>query len=83
MINNFAYFSRLYNENKFFELTSSPRGLYFLKLRSLARKEYYLRLFTKTPISADALKVSQYIETLFNSQIPVETINETINEIYE
>jgi hypothetical protein len=83
MINNFAYFSRLYNENKFFELTSSPAGLYFLKLRSLARKDYYLRLFAQASISADTLKVSQYLETLFNSQIAVETINDTINEIYK
>lgn len=47
----FSELSRLYNENKFFELTSSPEGLYFLKLRSLARKDYYLHLFQKSQIS--------------------------------
>ena len=45
MINTFSALSRMYSDNKFFELTSSPEGLYFLKLRSLARKDYYLRLF--------------------------------------
>lgn len=47
MIEDFNAFSRLYTDNKLFELTSSKEGLYFLKLRSLARKEYYLRVFEK------------------------------------
>ncbi|MFM6826271.1 MAG: hypothetical protein ACKPKT_10560 [Dolichospermum sp.] len=83
MINDFDYFARLYNENKFFELTSSTAGLYFLKLRSLARKEYYLSLFTKAQISYDNLKISQYLETLFNSQITIDIIHDCINEIYK
>ncbi|MFO0099464.1 MAG: hypothetical protein ACK52E_15575 [Aphanizomenon sp.] len=79
----FSQLSRLYDENKFFELTSSPEGLYFLKLRSLARKDYYLHLFQKAQISSDNLGVKQYLETLFKSNISLETIHDSINQIYE
>jgi hypothetical protein len=83
MINTFSALSRMYSDNKFFELTSSPEGLYFLKLRSLARKDYYLRLFEKAQISSDTLKVSQYLETLFNSEISLKTIHDSIDKIYK
>lgn len=79
----FSQLSRLYDENKFFELTSSPEGLYFLKLRSLARKDYYLHLFQKAQISSHNLGVKQYLETLFKSNISLETIHDSINQIYE
>lgn len=79
----FSQLSRLYDENKFFELTSSSEGLYFLKLRSLARKDYYLHLFQKALISSDNLGVKQYLETLFKSNISLETIHDSINQIYE
>ncbi|MEH1858535.1 MAG: hypothetical protein V7L21_11140 [Nostoc sp.] len=79
----FSQLSRLYNENKLFELTSSPEGLYFLKLRSLARKDYYLHLFQKAQIFSDNFGVKQYLETLFNSKISLETIHDSINQIYE
>jgi hypothetical protein len=79
----FSQLSRLYDENKFFELTSSSEGLYFLKLRSLARKDYYLHLFQKAQISSDNLGVKQYLETLFKSNISLETIHDSINQIYE
>ncbi|MBE9233997.1 hypothetical protein IQ231_20600 [Cuspidothrix issatschenkoi LEGE 03284] len=82
MINTFSTLSRMYNENKFFELTSSPEGLYFLKLRSLARKDYYLRLFKNAHISSDTLKSIQYLEALFNSEISLQIIENTIKEIY-
>jgi hypothetical protein len=79
----FSQLSRLYDENKFFELTSSSEGLYFLKLRSLARKDYYLHLFQKAQISSHNLGVKQYLETLFKSNISLETIHDSINQIYE
>ncbi|MBD2445091.1 hypothetical protein H6G25_18260 [Dolichospermum sp. FACHB-1091] len=79
----FSELSRLYDENKFFELTSSSEGLYFLKLRSLARKDYYLHLFQKAQISSHNLGVKQYLETLFKSNISLETIHDSINQIYE
>ena len=79
----FSQLSRLYDEKKFFELTSSSEGLYFLKLRSLARKDYYLHLFQKAQISSDNLGVKQYLETLFKSNISLETIHDSMNQIYE
>ncbi|WP_375495450.1 hypothetical protein [uncultured Nostoc sp.] len=80
----FSHLSRLYNENRFFELTSSPEGLYFLKLRSLGRKKYYLRLFQKAqiPVTDSKHRENELFKTLFNHQINSEIIHDVINEIY-
>ena len=51
LLNNFDKLSRLYTEGNFYELTLSPQGLYFLKLRSIARKDYLIYLCKKVGIS--------------------------------
>ena len=83
MIEDFNAFSCLYKENKLFELTLSKKGLYLLKLRSLARKEYYLRVFSKAQISPDNLKAKYFLENIFHSNIFSQIIHNCINEIYK
>lgn len=81
-LNTFFHLESLYNQGNFYELTNSEDGLYFLKLRSLARKEYLLYLLEKSKIYVDKLPAKELLKKSFEAQVSTSIIEMTIREIY-
>jgi len=72
-----------YKNNDFESIFSHQYGVYFLKLRSLSRAELLRRLADRVNINIDGIQGRQLFKFLFCQNIPEDTINLFINEVYE
>jgi len=72
-----------YKNNDFESIFSHQYGVYFLKLRSISRAELLRRLADKVNINIDGIQGRQLFKFLFCQNIPENTINLFINEVYE
>jgi len=79
----FNELNNYYKNNDFESIFSHQYGVYFLKLRSLSRTELLRRLAEKANINVDNVQSRQLFGFLFCQNIPVNIINEFINEVYE
>lgn len=81
----FVRLKNLYRDNKFEEILNHELGIYFLKMRSVSRKEILLELAQKAKI--DLPKISgrgeKLFEFLFVKNISISILDEFIKEVYE
>lgn len=79
----FSELNNYYNSNDLESIFNHQYGVYFLKLRSLSRTELLRRLAEKANINITGVQGRQLFEFIFCQNIPENTINEFINEVYE
>lgn len=79
----FRALSRAYQNNEFETILDHQHGNYFLKLRSLSRTEILRQLAERANANIDNIQGRQLFEHLFCQNIPEETINTFIREIYQ
>ena len=72
---------RAFRGNRIRELYTDPDGLRFLKLRSMSRKEYMLRLVEESGVHIDA-PPRELLRFLFESRIDIRQIERTIINIF-
>ena len=74
----------LFKNNNIKELSESPDGLRFLKLRSLARKEHLLQLFQVASVEPSSAKANAMFRQAFETTgISAKVLDQFIREIYE
>jgi hypothetical protein len=78
----FDELNRYYEDDEFEKIFTDPDGLYFLKLRSLSRSEYLVRLSQKINININEIPKRHLFKYLFCHQININKIDELIKEIY-
>lgn len=79
----FRELNAAYNNNDFGTILNHQFGNYFLKLRSLSRAEILRQLAQRQNIDIQNLPGRQLFEYLFCKNIPEQSINEYIEEIYQ
>lgn len=79
----FRELNAAYNNNDFGTILNHQFGNYFLKLRSLSRAEILRQLAQRQNIDIQNLPGRQLFEYLFCQNIPEQSINEYIEEIYQ
>ena len=79
----FRELSTAYKNNEFEIILVHKYGNYFLKLRSLSRTEVLRQLAEKAEINIENIQGRQLFEHLFCQNIPEETINDFIREVYQ
>jgi hypothetical protein len=81
---NFKQAEAMFGKDQIRELAQEPDGLRYLKLRSLNRREYLVKLFVAAgiPQSTTAAK-AMFKEAFETTAIDSSTIDETIRRIYE
>lgn len=72
-----------YKNNDFGSILSHQFGIYFLKLRSISRPELLRKLADRVHINIDGVQSRQLFKFLFCQNIPENTINLFINDVYE
>ena len=82
MPSDFASLNRLYNENRFEELCAQPDGLYFLKLRSLARPALLDRLAEAAGLKVDEVSRREILQRVFQKRVPVGSLEELIRKVF-
>lgn len=80
---DFSRFVKLYADGELRELVSTDDGLFFLTLRSVARKENLLYVCEKAGIEVQGVPVRSLLPTIFLSNVSLELIEESIKELYE
>ncbi len=81
---SFQQAQRAFTGDQISELAADCEGLRFLKLRSLSRKEYLLRLAKSCSVSLTGIPVRKYLQILFEApNVGLDAIEKTINEIYQ
>lgn len=79
----FLALSKAYKNNDFETILKHEYGNYFLKLRSLSRTEILKQLAETAEINIEAVQGRQLFEHLFCQNIPENTIDAFIREIYQ
>lgn len=78
----FAQADRLFRDNRINELSESPEGLRFLKLRSLSRREHLERLFDELRGQRPRVGARQLFEAAYDADITVEEAESVIRRVY-
>ena len=81
-----ATFSSLkshYDSNRFTDLIDGPDGIYWLKLRSIARKEHLVAVCQEVGIDCSNVNYRDLLPFLFDRRPPVEVIEDYISATYE
>ena len=82
MPNDFASLNRLYNDNSFEELCVQPDGIYFLKLRSLARPTLLGRLAEAAELQAEEIPRREILQRVFQKRVPVAVLEKLIRQVF-
>ncbi|PJE65514.1 hypothetical protein COU91_01215 [Candidatus Saccharibacteria bacterium CG10_big_fil_rev_8_21_14_0_10_47_8] len=80
---DFQKFKQLYQDNKFDVLLRDPVSIYWLKLRSISRKELLVEFCGLIGIDSSTTSGSALFEYVYNAQPPIEKIDEFINQKYK
>jgi hypothetical protein len=80
---DFQVAEQLFQDDKIRELSRTPDGLLYLKLRSLSRKWYLERLADRVGIILQARRAEQMFRELYEARVSTEVVNGFIQEIYE
>jgi len=81
-MHTFAEAERLFAADRINELTLDGAGVRFLKLRSMARKEYLERLLMEAGLGYAGLAADDLLEHVFESAVTAAQIEGTIRAIY-
>lgn len=79
----FRELNTAYKNNEFEIILIHQYGNYFLKLRSLSRTEILRQLAEKAEISIENIQGRQLFEHLFCQNIPEQTFDDFVREIYQ
>ena len=79
----FRTLSTAYQNNDFVTIFQSQHGNYFLKLRSLSRANILRQLAERINVNIENISGRQMFEHLFCQNIPEETIDLFVREIYQ
>ena len=81
----FEIAKRLFDDDKIRELADSPKGLRFLKLRSLSRKSSLERLFREAKVTAKNTSAKGMFQEAFDrdSDISIGVLEQTIRLLYQ
>lgn len=81
---NFKQLDKLFRNDDFPKIESDVRGVRFLKLRSMSRKEIMEEFCARHDIAIEGIKSKDYFEKVFEDENITDTkINEYINLRYE
>lgn len=81
--NNFNYFKQLYQDNKFDVLLKEDGSVYWLKLRSISRKELMTNFCHIANIDCTKIKGSALFEHIYNARPPEDLLNKFIENQYQ
>ena len=80
--NNFSYFKQLYQDNKFDALLKEEGSVYWLKLRSISRKEFMVKFCSIMNIDCVGIKSSALFEHIYKSKVDEKIIDKFIAQEY-
>ena len=80
---NFNTAVDLYRNDRIGKLAETDEGMRFLKLQSLSRKEYLDYLINKFELGIGNLKVKEKLQSIYESPIQSEDIDDVIQELFE
>ena len=80
---SFEQLKRQYEDNRFGDLINEDDGIYWLKLRSIARKEHLVAVCQKMGIDGSNVKYQDLLRFIFDRKPPIEVIEDYISETYE
>jgi len=81
--NPFKYFKQLYQDNKFDILLKESGSSYWLKLRSISRKELLNEFCTLAKINPENVKSKDLFEFVYNAKLPEVLIDNFIATKYQ
>jgi hypothetical protein len=81
-MNNFKHFKQLYQNNKFDVLLKEEGSVYWLKLRSISRKELFVEFCTLARIDCVNVRGPALFEYIYNQQPSEELIDKFISQKY-
>lgn len=82
-IEDFDRYDSLYRSGDFFQLASSAEGVFFLLLRSAARKECLQYIASQAGINTEGIKVKQLLPTLYTASLSDSSLRQSIRELYK
>jgi hypothetical protein len=80
---DFHVAERLFRDDKIRELSRTPEGLLYLKLRSLSRKRYLERLVDRVGLTLQDHRARQMFKELYETRVSTEAVDDLIQDIYE
>ncbi|HID64067.1 MAG TPA: hypothetical protein EYP49_15215 [Anaerolineae bacterium] len=80
---DFQAAERLFRDDEIRELSRTPYGLLYLKLRSLSRKRYLERLVDRVGLTVQDRRAKQMFRELYEARVSIEAVDGLIQEIYE
>jgi hypothetical protein len=80
---DFHVAERLFRDDKIRELSRTPDGLLYLKLRSLSRKRYLERLVDRVSLTLQDRRARQMFRELYEARVSTEAVDGLIQDIYE
>src|SRR3989344_5953016 len=80
--NNFHHFKQLYQDNKFDILLKEDGSVYWLKLRSISRKELMVKFCGIANIDCEDIKNSALFEHIYASKVDEKIVDEFIAQTY-
>jgi hypothetical protein len=80
---DFQTAKRLFREDKIRELSRTPDGLLYLKLKSLSRKRYLERLVDRVGLTLRDQRAKQMFTELYEARVSMEAVDSLIQEIYD
>ena len=83
MTNKFQRFKQLYQDNKFDILLKEDESAYWLKLRSISRKELLIKYCQLANIDHKNLKAPALFEHIYSHPHHQDLLDKFINEIYQ
>jgi len=79
---DFQNAERMFREDRIRDLSQTPDGLLYLKLRSLSRKRYLERLFDKVDLAPRSTLARQMFREVYEARVDMGIVNDLIREIY-
>ena len=83
MVNQFDYFERLYKDNKFDVLLREKGAIYWLKLRSISRKNLLLEFCEAAGVDCAGTAAAQLFKRTYSQHPSEDLLNRFINGKYE
>jgi hypothetical protein len=80
--NNFHHFKQLYQDNKFDVLLKEEGSVYWLKLRSISRKELMVKFCGIANIDCANIKSSALFEHIYKSNVDEKIVDKFIAQTY-
>src|ERR1700690_4631032 len=81
-MNKFKQLKQLYQDNKFDVLLKDPESVYWLKLRSISRKELIVDFCTENGIDCTGIRGTALFEHIYDSKPDEKVVDKFIAQKY-